>query len=451
MSSKSPFTFSRKNAILLVSYFVVANISPKKKLIRALRWSEKYTKTDMVYFASGNFWLTISRVIGIGSGLLLTIAFANLISPTIFGTYKYILAVAGIVGAFSLNGINGAVIRTIAQGNQNIIRPVFWTNVKWSLPASAAALMGALYYFIQGNEVLGVGLLLIAISNPFFNGFVITKALFIGKKDFKTNALYKIPSSLFSTLSIITVLLLTKNIFFILIVYFFSNFITAWLIYGLSLKKYSIEKSALLNQDTRDKVKDTVTFGKHLSVMGAFMQVVGYIDQLLLWHFVGPVQLAMYMIAQGPIKEIRNLSESFLPVVFPKLVTKSIADIKKTMPLRLLQVFSVSAVIAVSYILIAPFLFKFLFPQYLGSVFPSQLLAIAILFQAKGLLSATFDAHAMVREKYISVFSTTMIRLLFTVTLIPFYGIMGAVLAIILSELTSTIILLFLYKKVKAV
>lgn len=425
----------------------MGNVSLKKRLVRILRWSERYTKTDMVYFASGNFWLITSRVIGVGSGIVLTLAFANLIDPVIFGTYKYVLAFAGIIGAFSLNGMGGSIIRTVAQGNQDVVRPVFWISIKWSLPGSIISIIGASYYFIQGNEILGVGLLLIAIFNPFFNGFVISKALLQGKKDFKTNAIFSIPRSLIPVISILVVLLTTKNLFFILIAYFLSNFIAGWLTYALTLRKYSIKKSAELDQETINKVKDTVIFGKHLSVIGVFMQIVGYIDQFLLWHFVGPVQLAVYALAQAPAKEIRNFTENFFPLIFPKLVTKSIVDIKKTMPLRLLQMFSASVMIAGIYILIAPFLFKILFPQYMESIFASQLLAIAIIFQPKGLIEATIDAHAAVKKKYISVFSTSTVKLILMLILIPLYGFIGAISAIIISELVSAIILLFLYKR----
>lgn len=423
------------------------NVKLKERLVRVLRWSERYTKTDMVYFASGNFWLITSRVIGVGSGIFLTVAFANLLDPAIFGTYKYVLALAGIIGAFSLNGMVGSVIRSVAQGYQDIIRPIFWESIRWSLPASLIAIVGASYYFFQGNVVLGGGLLLIAIFSPFFNGFIVSKALLLGKKDFKTNALYSVHRSLIPVISIITVLIFTKSLLFILIAYFLSNFIAGWLTYVLSLKKYSIKKRVELDQETTDKVIDTVIFGKHLSAIGVFLQIVGYIDQLLLWHFVGPVQLAIYALAQAPVKEIRNFSENFFPLIFPKLVTKSIADIKKTLPLRILQMFSVSVLVAGIYILLAPFLFKFLFPQYIESIFASQLLAIAILFQPKGLIEATIDAHAKIKKKYISAFSTSTVKLILMLVLIPLYGFIGAISAIIISELVSSIILLFLYKR----
>ena len=52
------------------SFLIMGIISLKKRLVHILRWSERYTKTDMVYFASGNFWLITSRVIGVGSGVV---------------------------------------------------------------------------------------------------------------------------------------------------------------------------------------------------------------------------------------------------------------------------------------------------------------------------------------------------------------------------------------------
>src|SRR3989344_6653654 len=104
----------------------------RQKVYRLLRWSEKYTKADMVYLVHGNFWLITGRAIAVGSGVLLTVAFANLLSPTDFGTYKYILAIAGFIGAFSLGGLSGAVTRAVARGKEHVVPAVAHTAFIWS-------------------------------------------------------------------------------------------------------------------------------------------------------------------------------------------------------------------------------------------------------------------------------------------------------------------------------
>src|SRR5689334_12787395 len=71
---------------------------------RLLRWSERYMKTDMVYLAKGSFWLTLGQVAASASGLLLVIGFANLLPKEVYGTYKLILSLAGIIASFSLTG-----------------------------------------------------------------------------------------------------------------------------------------------------------------------------------------------------------------------------------------------------------------------------------------------------------------------------------------------------------
>jgi len=59
---------------------------------KILRYSERYTQTDMVYFASGGFWLLLGQFISTISAFLLLIAFANFLPKEVFGTYQYILA-----------------------------------------------------------------------------------------------------------------------------------------------------------------------------------------------------------------------------------------------------------------------------------------------------------------------------------------------------------------------
>lgn len=418
----------------------------KLKLIRLLRWSEKYTKTDMVYFASGNFWLTATRVAAVAGGMLLTITFANLIPPEVFGTYKYIIALVGIFGAFSLNSIGTSVVRTVAQGNKDVVRPLFWKSILWSMPATAAAAIGSIYYYINGNDQLGFGLLLIAVSNPFFNSFVIWKSLFVGSGNFKSMAIFSIPGNLISIGIFLAVLTIRTDIYTILLTYFVSNLALSWVMYVIALKKYSVAQHHEINEETRNKVDETMAYGKHLSLLGVVIQVMGYADQLLLWHFVGPLQLAVYSFAQSPVREIKNFSENFFPIIFPKYAIKSMEEVKKTMTLRIQQMFIVSSFICIAYVLAAPLIFKILFPKYLSSILASQILAFAIPFQPKGLVETLITAHGNVKKKYTTSLLTNISRIILLCIFVPIYGFMGAAIAITVSEIISALIYYKAYK-----
>jgi len=394
----------------------------------------------MVYLASGNFWLFLGRGIAVVSGMLLTVAFANLLSPTSFGTYKYVLAIAGFVGAFSLGGLSGALGRAVARGHQNVVRGVSRVNILWSLPASFLALIGAVYYFWNGNIILGGGILAIALTTPLSNSFGFSKTILAGKKDFKGLTLYGVPRSLAPIVAIVIALFLTENVLIILLTYFVSNFLASWVLYEFVIRKYSIK-------DEQKHVDETVRYGKHLSVMGVFSQMVGNLDQLLLWHFAGPVQLAIYTFALAPVREIRNFSENIYPLIFPKFVTKTVSEMKQTVPLRVMQLLLVSVVIAIAYIFLAPLLYKFIFPQYVSAIFASQLLAAALIFQPKNIVETMLYAQGNVRLRYVTLFATQGVKGILWIILIPMYGIMGAVIGTIVTDIVSSMALWWAYKK----
>lgn len=414
--------------------------SLREKIHRLLRWSEKYTKADMVYFASGNFWLSFGRVVSIASGIFLTIAFANLLSPEKFGTYKYVLAIAGFIGALSLSGLGGAVTRAVAQGKEHVVPRVTRVAILWSLPASFLALAGSLYYFWNGNITLGTGLLFIAITNPFFNVFVFAKSIPIGKKDFRRMALVGMPATIVPIAILTGTLFATQNVVIILAVYFVSNFCSGLFSYLWFLKKYRIVGK-------RDDVEETVTYGKHLSLMGAAGQMIANIDQLLLWHFAGPAAVAIYSFALAPVREIRNFSENIYPLVFPKFATKTIAEMKQTVPLRVLQLLGVSIAMGLVYIVTAPLIYKFVLPQYVSAVFASQLLAISLLFHPKGIVETMLLAQGNTRLRYVWVSITQGTKVVLSVILIPLYGMMGAVISVVATDAISAIAAQWVYKK----
>src|SRR3989344_3576832 len=126
----------------------------KNRLVNLLRWSEQYTKTDMVYLASGGFWLGLGQIVASGSVFLTSIAFANLLAPELYGIYKYVLSVFGMLAITTLFGMDSAVTQSTARGFEGTITPAFKEKMKWGTLGSLASLAIALYYYAQGNMTL---------------------------------------------------------------------------------------------------------------------------------------------------------------------------------------------------------------------------------------------------------------------------------------------------------
>ncbi len=411
-------------------------------LYTLLRWSEKYTKTDMVYFMQGNFWLIGGRVLATGSGFLLTIAFANLLNPTAFGTYKYVLAIAAVIGAFSLGGMGAAVMRAMAMGERNVVPGVARVNMLWSLPAAIVAAAIAGWYAWNGNIVLSGGILMIALTTPLMNNYGLAKSIYIGMKDFQTLALITIPRNLIAIGVLIGTLFLTQNVLIILTIYFLSNLIASWSGYRYAIKKYGIK-------DEKENVAETVTFGKHWSVMGTVSQLVGNLDQLMLWHFVGPVALAMYAFASAPVRELKSLTDNVNTLLFPKYALKTVEEMKETAPLRIKQLLLVSVTMALIYIAAAQILFQTLFPQYMDAVFASQILALGLALQPKNIIEMMLFAQGNVRLRYITTFFAQGARVLLWLILIPLYGFMGAVIGFLIADVLAALSMWWAYKRLE--
>ena len=131
-----------------------------------LRWSEKYFKTDMVYVAKGGFWISFGQATSSVLSLLLIIAFANLLPKETYGTYRYILSLAGVLNIFALTGMNSAVARAVAAGNEGVLKASVRYQFKWNLLMLAAFWVLGGYYFINGDFLFATSFLILSILVP---------------------------------------------------------------------------------------------------------------------------------------------------------------------------------------------------------------------------------------------------------------------------------------------
>lgn len=408
----------------------------KDKTAQVLRWSERYTKTDMLYLTKGGFWVGIKRVVGTSAGLALSVALANLLPQEAFGNYKFVLSLAAVIAAFSLTGMTAAVTRAVARGYEGTIKLGVLENLKWSWGMIALSLAGAAYYFINDNSFLGAALIITAAFLPVIYSFDLTAALFKGRKDFRRDAFYALPRLLFPPLALIATLFITSNPLILLLVYFSSQ---AIVVVGTFITAVLTQK---LNTVTDT---ETLRFSKHLSVMGVLDTVSGSLDKILLFHFLGAAPLAVYAFATAPINEFRKLNSLILTPAFPKLSQRPLAELKKTLPYRMGLLFLVIVPIIGAYILAAPYIYELIFPRYMESVIFSQVFALSLLFMPLPILREALTAHLRQRELYIVRTATPLMHIIFVVILLPLYGIWGAISALLLTYVTNAILVIWLF------
>lgn len=402
----------------------------RRKVYEILRWSEKYTKTDMVYFFHGSFWLNGAQFATALVGLLLAIAFANLVSQETYGTYKYILSLYGLFGVLSLSGLGGALARAVARGNEGELKKAIIFNLKFELLITLAGVIGAVYYFVHGNFVLALGLLIIGIFSPIKDSSELYNAYLAGKKDFRATSILGVLKSAISALWLFLTIIITKNPLLIVLSYFFINTALS------SLFLWWIVKTRNPNQKEDE---ETTNLAKHTSLMGNVSNFVDQIDNILIFHFLGPISLAVYNFAQAIPEYLGGFLKNIGPLAMPKFAEINKDEAERAIRHKSAQVFLFGAAMAGIYMIFAPIFFHIFFPKYLSSVLYSQVYSLMLLFSAV-LPMSYLDSRVAIREKYYVNIISASFKTVALVLGVIYFGIWGALLARLLSKAFGVVV-----------
>jgi len=408
----------------------------KQEIINFLRWSEKYAQTDMVYVARGGFWWIFGRVCISLISLATMMAFAHWLPKETYGAYQYILSTIAILSIFALPGMDTALIRTVARGYERMIYLCAKTKFKWGVIGAGVCFAISLWYFLHQNFILGISFLIGAIFLPFLATFNLFLPFWQGKKRFDIQTKYLILLNFLAALILIPVLFLTDNLIFIVLTYFASRTFLGAIFFKFTLNKVS----------NQGEEKETLSFGKHLTLMGSFAFFGSQIDKIIIWQFLGPVPVAIYSFAQIPILRMQELIP-ISPLALPKLSEKNIKEIKKGLFKKFSKLFLVSIPFALFFILLAPYLYKILFPAYLESIPYFQVLALTLILVPFHLLGTSLVAEMKKKELYLIQFATPFLQIILFLVLIPFYGIWGIIAATLIASIFGGTLTLYFFKK----
>lgn len=412
----------------------------REKFVALLRWSERYTKTDMVYLAEGSFWLTLSKVLGIGASFLTSIAFANLLPEETYGIYRYVLSVMTILVIPTLGGIDAALTRVVARGSSGTIRPAFRVEARWGLLGTLASVGLAGYYFFQGNSVLALSFLIASVFIPVMDPANIFLAYLSGKKNFKSQTYSQTIIRAGSSLCIILTVFITDSITTLLLVYFSSYTFLRLAFFLVTLRK--VPRGAPVDLSA-------ISYGKHLTLMKVPGIISAQLDKILVFHYIGGAALAGYYLALLPFKQMQNLLGSVNVLALPNFSLQDTQTLKATLPRKMLQSYAVIIPVLLLYILLARFFFTVIYPQYTDFVLISQLFMLQLLFFPLSLFNTAITAIADKRKLYIQSTVIPTFRIVAIATLVPLYGIGGGVTAILATSILNAALTIYLFAKLK--
>lgn len=408
----------------------------RNKAYRLLRGSDNFFKTDMVYLAKGGFWLNVVTVSNFLSSFLLLYIFGNFLDSTTYGTYRYFLSFYAILTVFTLGGFNTAVTRSVAQGYEGDFYRAFRFQFTAGGVVALVTMSIALYYFLNGNTLLSTGFLIMAFALPLMESLDLYQGFLSGKRLFRTLAIVNIVSNIVSTIALLVAVMVSTSVVAILAVYFVS-----WIMVKMFFF-FRIRKDIL-----RENVSPGFfRLGTRFSLVNMASGISLYIDRILLFHFTGPHEVAVYSFAAAPAEQIKGFFKNLSSLILPKLSIRNEKEIMSGLGRKIFTMIMVIVPIIIVYVLIIPKIFSWFFPQYLESVGLSQVYIVSLL----GLLivpmnmamSAIPKTRALLAANTISPFLSIPV----TYLLIGTMGLWGAVWAKLATRMillcTSTIALI---------
>lgn len=407
----------------------------KSFIYNLIRSTEKYFKTDMIYLSKGGFWIFLGQIISSVLVLSLTIVFANLLTQEEYGIYRYALSILGLLGITTLNGINQALVPAIVAGYEKTALETTKIRIKWGLWGTFIAFCMAGYNYVWGNQELTIILIIIGVFAPVWETLANYDAVLHARKKFNTSTIYSSILNIGVTLLTICTVFFTKNIPLIILIYIGSYTFGRAIISSIVYRKEKLNNRIDL---------ETITYGKHLSIMNAVVILSQQIDKIMLFQYLGPVQLAIYSYATAPVEQVRGITKSISTLVVPKFSEKNHNSIKESIRNKRPIIFFSLLFIVIAYIIAIPLFYKIALPQYIESIAFSQIFSISLLGIGSSLAQVALLTQKKQKDLYIYNIFNSLFSIIITIISIIYFGLWGAIIAKTISYLINAISLEFL-------
>lgn len=397
-----------------------------------LRSAERFTSTDLRRHAKGWVWLMSGQTAGVATALLLAIGYAHFLSKESYGTYKYALSIFNTLGVLAMPGMDTAAQRGVARGKEGIFWHTFKKRIQGGLLAGAISLSIGVYYITHDHTTLAAIFIAAAPFLVFIDSLTHYNSLLMGRQQFKHLTIYGIVLQVVASFIIFATVVLTENALFVVLSY---------------LAGYTAIRALILLHLVRtappNKLADKseIAYGTHMTVINFLGIGSSNLDAILLWHFLGPVPLAVYSFAQAASDQLRKAFKLITTAMaFPRFAAQDKEVLKKTLGRKILLVHLATVPMAILFIFLIPFLYHWVFPAYVDSIPYAQAMVGLLAFSPVRFYSTALSAHASTKALYTLGITQSILQTILYLMMIPLFGIWGVILAVAIQQFISNIV-----------
>jgi O-antigen/teichoic acid export membrane protein len=212
---------------------------------------------------------------------------------------------------------------------------------------------------------------------------------------------------------------------------------------GTAISLYLYRRTLRTHTPSGGVEEKALAYGKKLSLSNLPAVLATQIDNLLVFHFLGAAQLALYVLITILPEKITGLFKFLYLATIPKYAVQTDAVSKKILIGKQLRVGGAALLLVLLFILAAPFIFKIFFPTYIEAIPYTSVYALSVFTVLGYLPIARLIAEA---KKSIHVYNVVspVIQIALQVIGIILWGLWGIIGMRLVALFLNTVVAWFL-------
>ena len=433
------FHFARGERMRSNLYLALACLASPLVLRSELAKRRRNTRPGIASVAKNAGFLFALRALETLLRMAILYFVVRALDKTQFGQYQYILSVLALLTVCGLPGMNNALMQSVARGFPGTYRRALPRALAASVVGSAI-LLGLVVYQRHRDPGLSGGFLLAAALFPFAYAMDQWKALRGGREDFA--GILRLEGAGFVVLATLMIFAVTRwpgEIIVPLAVLLGVQ--AAWNIAITGRAMARIPRTAPAEPGA-------IAYGARMTLYSGLNTLANQIDKLLLFSFLSPAALALFVAAERIPELAKNAVQDFAAVLAPRFAKRAVYTRELDHALRRLGMVTGALLVIIAFTAL-PWMVHLVFgASYADSIPYAQAL----------MCSVAIGNTATLRFRYVTsrlddsgprtvnlVMSGT--RIVTSLVLVPLFGIVGAIVSAFIYRVATSVVVYLVIKR----